>query len=283
MTRTEIAIDEFLLEDTHNEIRMPNLPYGLIINERCEKNKITAGLLLPIEQIEKSDWVEPIDQLDLIVHTDLSEPIKGLFLEQVNLIVLAKTPPYIRYKNDKTKNGEKAGTIVGLYKTDRAILNKLTMDVCSDHAIVLLDEAQQPLHNIPFSIRFRNVALWSFNAACESFYSKFERTFAKALNRKYSPKSDQWRSHCIMPINFIPVKEGEGNNKSTCCKSILRTEPNLENWGYLFLGRPSHVELIETHHTTLGCYAQHPVAELKALPPAPETTQDADFNLEIDI
>ncbi|MEH2300786.1 DUF5895 domain-containing protein [Nostoc sp.] len=115
----------------------------------------------------------PIED-DLTIVT-LTEDVTGLLITQARLLVLAFVPEYIRYKSDVEDCG---GSFVGLYDEYKHNLDKKTMDVCSEHVLMFLDEDNQPLHTTPVVVRFKNVALWSFKSVREEFYRFLEKTFA---------------------------------------------------------------------------------------------------------
>ncbi len=242
-TDSEFEIDEELLDPKHNEARPPSLPYGIVINDR------PAGILIPEEQLERANWYQKELELTTV---DLTEPVTGLLLDQVRLLVLATTPEYVRWKNDEDNLGEKAGTVVAPYEEYRSRLNKKTQDVCSKHAMMFLNKDNQPLHEIPIVVTFKNVSLWSFKSAKEEHYRKLEKVFAKYANQTFSNKSDKWRSLGVLYTKFKAVKEGKGSNKSFCCKTDKIVEPTISNFPRLFLGKTERKQEIWQIHDTIS-------------------------------
>lgn len=270
----EFEIDEELLDPKHNEARPPSLPYGIVINDR------PAGILIPEEQLERANWYQQDLELTTI---DLTEPVTGLLLDQVRLLVLATTPEYVRWKNDEDNLGDKAGTIVALYEEYRAKLNKKTQDVCSKHAMMFLDKSDRPLHEVPIVVTFKNVSLWSFKSAKEEHYRKLEKVFAKYTNQPFSSKSDKWRSLGVLYTKFKAVKEGKGSNKSFCCKTDKIVEPTLSNFPRLFLGKTERKrEIWQIHDTITGfessdkLLASSDESTIEVLPPAKEQSSDCE-------
>ncbi|BAU67509.1 hypothetical protein STA3757_49310 (plasmid) [Stanieria sp. NIES-3757] len=286
---SELEIDEELLDPQYNEARPPSLPYGIVINDR------PAGILIPEDQLERANWYQK--ELDLTT-VDLTEPVTGLLLDRVRLLVLATTPEYVRWKNDEDNLGEKAGTLVALYEEYRSKLNKKTQDVCSKHAMMFLDKNNQPLHEIPIVVTFKNVALWSFKSAKEEHYRKLEKVFAQYTNQPYSNKNDKWRSLGVLYTKFKAVKEGKGSNKSFCCKTDRIVEPTISNFSLLFLGKPERKQQVwQIHETITGFESSDKLlaagdedAPVEILPPAsnPKTRKieqvedEDDFELDED-
>ena len=256
-TSTTTEIDPELLEDKYNELRKPSLPYGIVINDK------PAGILIPTEQLTKAKWLEEIDENSLTT-VELTEEVTGLFLTKCRMIVLAFVPEYVRWK-DIEENFEKAGTPIALYEDYRNRLDKKTQDVVSEHALDFLNNKNQPLHEIPIVVRFKNVALWSFKSAREKFYNALEKVFAEYYDIPYSGKSDKWRSLGVLNIQFQAIKEGEGKNKSFCCKTYRITTPTLSNLTKLFLGQPKRKEQIWNFHENIAGFTESNNNQLPAL------------------
>ncbi|MBD2499878.1 hypothetical protein H6G83_04460 [Anabaena azotica FACHB-119] len=73
------------------------------------------------------------------------------------------------------------------------------------------------------------------------------------LNLKPSAKDDRWRSLCIVDLQFKGVKEGEGKNKSFCCKVDSYVQPDIENFPALFMGTKTKMAaVLEQYELSLG-------------------------------
>ena len=250
-------VDPDLLSHDYNQTRRPSLPYGIIINDN------PAGILIPYDQLVKAEWkqIPPVEELTTV---ELTEAVSGLFLLEARMLILAFVPEYIRYKDIK-ENGEIAGTFVGLYDDYRQNFDKKIHDACSEHALIFLDPKNQPLHQVPIVVRFKNVALWSFKSAREEFYRHLERAFADYFNVDYSGKNDKWRSLGVLNIEFRAVKEGEGKNKSFCCKTHSITKPTESNLPKLYLGKPQQKKTIWSLHNSIAGFTEAGEAQLPAL------------------
>lgn len=253
----QFEVDPELLSPEYNQTRRPSLPYGIIINDN------PAGILIPNDQLVKAEW-KPIPAEEELTTVELTEPVTGLFLTNVRILVLAFVPEYIRYK-DIEENGELAGTFVGLYDEYRQALDKKTQEVCSEHALIFLNSKNQPLHKVPIVVRFKNVALWSFKSAREEFYRNLERVFADYFEVDYSGKNDKWRSLGVLNIKFQALKEGEGKNKSFCCKTSSITQPTLTNLPKLYLGNLQQKKMVWGLHNNIAGFIEAGEAQLPAL------------------
>jgi hypothetical protein len=250
-------IDPELLNPKYNEVRKPSLPYAIVINDQ------DAGILIPQEQLVKAEWlnIPPEDELTTV---ELTEEVTGVFLQKCRFIVLAFVPEYVRWK-DVEENNDQAGTFIGLYDDYRHRLDKKTQEVCSEHALVFLNEKNQPLHKLPIVVRFRNVSLWSFKSAREDFYRSLEKVFADYCDQEYSGKSNKWRSLGVLEVEFKGIKEGEGKNKSYCCKTYRITPPTQKNLPRLFLGTPKRKKQVWKLHNNIAGFVESSGEQLPAL------------------
>jgi hypothetical protein len=252
----EFEIDPAVTGEEFNCVRSKRFPYGIVINAE------TAGLFIPEKNLAKAGWYGTPE----IVEKDLSGGVEsGLFLTNARMIILNSVRPYLRYKDVDDNPAEIRGVMIGWYDEYAEEINKKTMEAVSEHLVMFLDTANQFLHETPIRIRFKNVALWSLREALEQYYSQAELTFARMLNQKPSGKDNRWRSLCVVDLKFIGVKEGEGKNRSFCCKVETYIHPDEENFPALFMGtRTKMTAVLEKYDTSLGFDET-----VKALLPAP--------------
>jgi hypothetical protein len=270
-------IDPELLNDVYNQTRRPQLPYGIVVNDK------PSGILIPTDQLDKAGWKDQPSDEDLSTITFGENEVTGPFFTATRLLVLAFVPEYIRYKDEEALLKHSADptlehVVVGSYDEYRNALDKRIMDVCSEHALVFLDDHNQPLHTTPIVVRFKNVALWSFKSAREEFYRKLEKAFADFTGQRYSGKSDKWRSLGILDVSFKAEKQGEGKNKSWCCKTEVVTNPDPTNLPHVFLGTPTTKAIVWTIHDDIAGFTEPQSlpalpGESEAVPALPAATQ----------
>ncbi|MFB2970364.1 DUF5895 domain-containing protein [Aerosakkonema sp. BLCC-F183] len=237
---SEFEIDPELLDEAFNAPRVPRLTYGIVINDN------PAGLFIPEKNLSKAGWIgtPEITELDLAGGKE-----KGVFFTKARLIVLGAIEPYIRYKNEsslKERGGDPSLALIaiGWYEENKHLLDKSIMDAVSEHLIMFLSESNELLHQRPIRIRFKNVALWSMREALDECYSSAELAFSKLTGLRASGKDDRWRSLVVFDCEFKGVKEGEGGNRSYCCKIEKYQQPTIENLPSLFLGTKVKKQLI---------------------------------------
>jgi hypothetical protein len=240
------VISEFdpeLTGEQFNAPRVPRLPYGIVINDA------TAGLFVPEKNLGKAGWfnIPELTELELAGGKE-----KGVFLTSARMLVLGAMRPYIRYRNNEELGDDKL-TAIGWYDENKQILDKKTMEAVSEHLIMFLDDKSDFLHQRPIRIRFKNVALWSLRDALDECYSAAELAFAKLSKTRASGKDDRWRSLVVFNCQFKGIKEGEGANKSYCCKVISYEQPTAENLRALFLGtKEKKNAVLETFDMNVG-------------------------------
>ena len=247
-SKFELDLDPELLGTEYNQVRRPVLPYGIVINDN------PAGILIPVEQLEKANWLM-MPEADELTTITITEEITGLFIDEARLLVLGFVAEYIRYKGDVPDVGN---TVFGPYEEYRQNFDKKTMDAVSEHALLFLDKDNRPLHLNPVVVRFKNVALWSFKAARDEYYRLLERAFAELFKVQFSGKSDKWRSLGIIECKFKAVKEGEGKNKHFCMKTVSYTKPTAQNLGELFMGGRNDKNIIWNLHDSIAGFSETP-------------------------
>jgi hypothetical protein len=246
---SEFEFDPSLLAEEFNTMRVPRLPYGIVINDN------PCGIFIPEKNAVKAGWKNIVGMTELTLASGTQE--NGLFFSIARIAILGNVAPYIRYKS-ADENGDLKLTVVGLYECDRNLLDKKTMEVVSEHLVMFVDQSNNLLHTRPIRIRFKNVALWSFREAIEEFYIAMEMCFAKLTGTRASGKSDKWRSLCVFDVEFKAVKEGEGTNKSWCMKVDKFTAPSVQNFCSLFLGMKHQKEAIwEAYDMNIGMLENH--------------------------
>lgn len=241
---SEFEIDPSLLSEEFNCKRPKRFPYGVVINSE------NAGLFIPEKNLSKAGWLGKAE----IVEKDLSGGTEsGLFLTNPRMIILGFINPYLKYKDTDNVPVELRNTVIDWYDTYSGEIDKKMMDAVSEHLIMLLDESNNFLHELPIRIRFKNVALWSLREALERYYSEAELTFAKLLNQKPSSKDDKWRALCVIQLQFKGVKEGKVKEASYCCKVVDYLSPNPENFPKLFMGtRVKMNAVMEKYDSSIG-------------------------------
>ena len=229
-------------------------PYGIVVHGK------KSGLLIPETQLAKAGWRNGQPEIQKIEPQGWEEPETGLFLQNVRWVLLAKVPPYLRYKKGTSAEGE----FIAFYKNQK--YDRDSIEVASEHLFIFLDAENVPLHAVPIRIRFRNSALWNFLAEYRKFRFSAETAFSEFMGTKYRSKNQKWLSLCIFDFAIEGVKKGQESSKSAYCWNIASYErPQPNNIGDWFLGCDRYKEIRQF------VWELQNIAEESLLPPKVET------------
>ena len=96
------------------------------------------------------------------------------------------------------------------------------------YLILLLDENNQPLHQIPFKIGMNAGVGTAFSQEVRSFRREIEEVFFKSMNRPVKALTD--RAHALTVLNLqFGVHKSEGKSPFIC--PVSRFAPAVENIG----------------------------------------------------
>ncbi|MFB2894648.1 hypothetical protein ACE1CI_17200 [Aerosakkonemataceae cyanobacterium BLCC-F50] len=127
--------------------------------------------------------------------------------------------------------------------------------------------------------------MWSLTDALDEYYSAAELAFSKFTGLRASGKNDRWRSLVAFRCDFKGIKEGEGGNKSYCCKVEKYDQPSLENLRTWFLGsKDKKAAVWELFDMNAAGFALSGISEptKSALPSAPAFWQNAAYGMGSD-
>lgn len=82
----DFEVDTDLLSDDCNQVRRPQLSYGIVVNDK------PAEILIPIDQLEKAGWIAMPDDEDLTTVT-FTEDVTGLLITEARLLKSALRKP----------------------------------------------------------------------------------------------------------------------------------------------------------------------------------------------
>ena len=134
---------------TDEPLETVRLPFGIILNQKNQ-----CGLFITEKQAAAANISYEPEYLISI--PEFEEDNTGILLTEIQATILARTPTYLRYKNDEAL-GELSGTVIGPYNYDTHQENKKQIDACVDVAFMFYNTDLQPLNNVPISVRFKNL------------------------------------------------------------------------------------------------------------------------------
>lgn len=270
----DIDINDFLNPED-NVIRERNYPTSTIIN-RLSECPAGVGIFISEKNLISAGWKD-IDKNKFVEAEWGKKKESGYILTEVSMAIIKTAPVYLRFKTDPKKAGDMAGQKIGLLEDYQDLYqdNKDKIDVCCERLIMFFGSDNQPLHEVPIKVRFRNVAHWATADVFGKFYAKAESAFAAYASKQAkqkipnSAKSDRWRSCCIIHCTFFPEMTGIDSNRSQCCKIkddwLQPTETNIADW----LIKDPETKALVWEQYDLGAEGFLASVE-KSLPPAPE-------------
>jgi hypothetical protein len=104
------------------------------------------------------------------------------------------------------------------------------------YEVLLLDEANQPLHDQPFAYTAKGANGATFGMGWNALVQKITELHAQANNIPISEKNAKFTSLCVFDFETeIERVEREGD-RPEACKVVSYDLPNEENWKRYFLG-----------------------------------------------
>lgn len=206
-------------------------------------------IIIPETEIEKSMWLDP--PTDLIM-----ESIKGgdkfsaYRMHNIRVSILGKTPPFWYYSNSLENRASKlAGKPICWYSSAEGEALKDEMAKTTLPAgkmrpyvyatklqLFLLDEDNNPLHEVPLSCNFRGSACWHVLSELRQFYSSAEKVLAKKGNFRRTAFGEKVRALFIPSIKFGTEWVGAEGQKSEAIRFAEITKPTAENLNKWYLG-----------------------------------------------
>ncbi len=230
-----------LLSQFEDEITTSNrLPYLQIQNPpnmslaQIEKFGAPFGWFIPVEQAELAEFqaTEDYQPTRITFGEDTAQPreVDGFLTTKVRLCILHRSNIEVQ---ERATNGWK---YLGLaYKLgertkhgDLAFSDRDNYRLRTRYLILLLDENNQPLHQIPFKIGMNAGVGTAFSQEVRSFRREIEEVFFKSINKPVKALTD--RAHALTVLNLkFDVHKSEGKSPFIC--PSVRFAPAVENIG----------------------------------------------------
>lgn len=227
-----------------------------------------CGYFVSIEQLAKAGWLDYSTIEDKIVTYTFEMSQKeesGLLLPSPRMLVCAKSP-LLAFDRDASKKEEQT-VLLGTYQKEYKGLERVGN--LQYYEIVLLDENNRPLHQVPFAYAAKGANGASFSIHWQEFIEQITTCHAIANGIAARPKDARFKALCV----FVPVTKRElvgDKQKSWACRIVEHEVPTLENWLNYFLGRNQTLKAAVWEQLQ----PQQPLALPAAVVPLlPETTQ----------
>jgi len=227
--RDEFASEEYINPDA----KLPR------IQAMRGEDPSQCGYFIPTDQAAKAGWLN-FDEKNLIDYAFASGDKKeqGLLFTSMRALVCPRTPVLAL---DKAATKEQEHIVFAgyykkaIHKEDDNFQNFQAFD------IILLDENNKPLHQVPLSLKLKGAAQASFSIEWGKFISDLTSCHAIVNGIPASEKTQMFKSLCVFA--FTTKRELAGDKiKSPACKVVSYEKPTLETWKDYFVGFDSEVK-----------------------------------------
>jgi Family of unknown function (DUF5895) len=192
----------------------------------------TCGYFIAVDQMAIAGWRD-FDSKQLITYTFESngEEEQGILIPNPRMLVCPKTPVL---GFDRKQSQESSSTIIlGRYtaqmKEDENIGNLQYFQV------FLLNQNNQPLHQIPLIYKAAGANQASFSAHWQEFCR--EINICHSIVNGIPAKQKNALFYSLGVFCFKTAREQAGTKqKSFACKVVEHEVPTLENWRHYFMG-----------------------------------------------
>ena len=220
--RDEFASEEFI--DT--KARLPRLqPLRGTSPANC-------GYFISVDEMASSGWLN-YDETELIdyIYENSGNVDRGLLIPNPRMLVCPKSP-LLAFDREKTQE-EQQLNILGTWQ--RAYKENDNIGNIQYYEAILLDEDNQPLHQVPLSYAAKGANGASFSSTWRQFISDLTNCHAIANRIAARPKDNRFNSLCV--FSFQTARELVGTKrKSFACRVVGYDKPTLSNWKEYFVG-----------------------------------------------
>lgn len=194
------------------------------------------GYFIAGDQLALADWVNFDGKKTPIVEQVFQEGTEtGILIQHPRFLVCPKSP--ILALDRKQSKLEKKTIFLGRYNKEEHGKSQ-DYTCCQYFWVFLLDENNQLLHNIPFSLRAKGANLGSFSTKWQEFTTRLNSCFYTAMKGAgASPKPKNNKFNCLSV--FVPELKREmvgTETKSFALRVVGFQEPTMETWMNYFVG-----------------------------------------------
>ncbi|MBD2180330.1 hypothetical protein H6S82_00890 [Planktothrix sp. FACHB-1355] len=191
-----------------------------------------CGYFVPTDQMAKAGWFN-FDEKLLTTYTFEITGVEeqGFLTPSPRMLVCPRTPTlaYDRKASKDSKQLVVVGRYSPEYKDEENIGNTQYFEV------ILLDDKNQPLHQVPLSYRASGANQATFATHWQAFID--EMTACHAISNRIAARGKNNLFKCLCVFCFTTVRELAGTTqKSPACKVASHEVPSLETWKHYFVG-----------------------------------------------
>jgi hypothetical protein len=200
---------------------------------RGEKGDIDCGYFITEAEMEKAGWYS-CKAKDLVTYQfNSGGQEKGLLLKTPRMLVVQRSPIFAFDRQASVQ--EKRMIVSGAYSR-QAHNSREKYGLGQYHEVLLLDENNEPLHELPLGYLAKGANQASFSEHWQQLVNEVTRCHAQANGIPARPKNSMFTCLCV--FQFSVKRELAGTSmKSYACKVDSHVSPTAANWEGFFLGR----------------------------------------------
>lgn len=200
---------------------------------RGENGPADCGYFVTETEMAKANWFK-YEEKDLTVYEYNSGGTeRGILIQLPRMLVVPRSPLFAFDRG--LSRSEERMFVAGKYNK-QLHGDRSKYGTGQAYEILLLDNHNQPLHEIAFGYVAKGANQASFSSHWQQLVNEVTKCHAIANGIPARPKDVRFNSLCV--FQFTVKRELAGNNaKSPACKVHSHIEPTQANWEQFFLGR----------------------------------------------
>ncbi|WP_310487422.1 DUF5895 domain-containing protein [Chamaesiphon sp. VAR_69_metabat_338] len=215
----------------------PNARLPRIQALRGENGASECGYFITEAEMAKAGW-KSIDESETIVYEyNSGGKERGLLIQSPRMLVVPRSP---LFAFDRQLSRSEGRLVVAGQYSKQLYSNREKYGTAQCYEVLLLDEHNQPLHEIGFAYVAKGANQASFSFHWQQLVTEVTKCHAIANAIPARAKDARFNSLCV--FQFTVKRELAGNNaKSPACKVHSHVAPTQANWDQFFLGRQDEV------------------------------------------
>ncbi|WP_310417266.1 DUF5895 domain-containing protein [Chamaesiphon sp. OTE_8_metabat_110] len=215
----------------------PNARLPRIQALRGENGASECGYFITEAEMAKAGWKHVDESQTIVYEYNSGGKERGLLIQSPRMLVVPRSP---LFAFDRQVSRQEERLVVAGQYSKQLYSDREKYGTAQCYEVLLLDEHNQPLHEIGFAYVAKGANQASFSFHWQQLVAQVTKCHAIANSIPARAKDVRFNSLCV--FQFTVKRELAGNNaKSPACKVHTHVEPTQANWEQFFLGRQDEV------------------------------------------
>jgi Family of unknown function (DUF5895) len=215
----------------------PNARLPRIQALRGENGASECGYFITEAEMAKAGWREIDESSTIVYEYNSGGKERGLLIQSPRMLVVPRSP---LFAFDRQLSRTEGRLVVAGQYSKQLYSNREKYGTAQCYEVLLLDESNQPLHEIGFAYVAKGANQASFSFHWQQLVNEVTKCHAIANGIPARAKDARFNSLCV--FQFTVKRELAGNNaKSPACKVHSHVAPTQANWEQFFLGRQDEI------------------------------------------